>query len=98
MHHAPMRIELWLTIAVLAVGAGTHVATVAAAEVAVLSAGAVQGVLTDLAEAFQRETGHAVRLTFGTAGEVQKRVAAGEATDVVITTNVAMEQLAGQGL
>jgi molybdate transport system substrate-binding protein len=98
MHSQTTRIALWLASAVLAMGAGTHVATVTAAEVAVLSAGALQAVLSDLAGTFQQETGHAVRLSFGTAGEVQKRVAAGEATDVVIATNVAMEQLAGQGL
>src|SRR6266511_3814600 len=98
MHSKKKSIALWLAIAVLAMGVGTHVATAMAAEVAVLSGGALQSVLPDLAGAFQRETGHAVRLSFATAGEVQKRVVAGEAADVVITTNVAIEQLAGQGL
>jgi molybdate transport system substrate-binding protein len=73
-------------------------AGVQAAEVTVLSASAVKTVLTDLAGAFHRETGHTVKLTFATAGEVEKRVLAGEAVDVVVGTDASTEKLAGQGL
>jgi len=79
-------------------GTGANVAPAEAAEVRLLSANAVKSVVTDLADAFRRETGYSVRLTFGTAGEVQKRLAAGEATDVVITTDTAMEKMVGEGL
>jgi molybdate transport system substrate-binding protein len=71
---------------------------VRAAEVTVLSASAVKPVLTDLAGAFQRETGHTVNLTFLTAGEVAKRVEAGETADIVIATDAATTTLAQKGL
>jgi molybdate transport system substrate-binding protein len=74
------------------------IAGVSAAEVTVLSASAVKTVLTELAETFRRETGHTVKLTFATAGEVEKRVLAGEGTDVVVGTDASTEKLADQGL
>lgn len=73
-------------------------ATASAAEISVLSASAVKTVLTDIADTFRRETGHAVKLTFATAGEVEKRVLAGEATDVVVGTDTSTQKLASQGL
>ena len=57
-----------LLIAV-AVGAGVDHAQ--AAEVRVLSAGAVRAIVTDLAEEFRRETGHTVALAFGTVGAIR---------------------------
>ena len=42
MTYAKAHIKLWLAIAVMTLGAGMHAVTAAAAEVAVLSAGAVQ--------------------------------------------------------
>ena len=68
-----------------------------AAEVKVLSAGAVRGIVTDLAEAFRRETGHTVTLAFGTVGVVRQKLAAGEPADVVIMTDAAIEEMARQG-
>ncbi|MBI2371341.1 MAG: substrate-binding domain-containing protein, partial [Deltaproteobacteria bacterium] len=68
-----------------------------AAEVKVLSAGAVRKVVTDLAEAFRRETGHTVTLTFGTVGAVREKLRAGEPADVLIMTDAAIDELARQG-
>lgn len=78
--------------------AAAPMAAADAAEISVLSASAVKAVLPDIADAFKRETGHTVKLTFATAGEVEKRVAAGEATDVVVGTDISTEKLASQGL
>jgi len=39
-----------------------------AAEIRVLSAGAVRAIVTELAQAFAKETGHRVSLAFGTVG------------------------------
>jgi molybdate transport system substrate-binding protein len=83
--------------ALLMLGAGLPSA-VSADEIGVLSASAVKTVLTDLADGFRRESGHGVKLTFATAGEVEKRVLAGDAAHVVIGTDASTEKLAGQGL
>ena len=87
----------WLAVAVIALTSWASVSTSMAAEVSVLSASAMTSVITDLAEAFRQETGHSVTLTFATAGEVEKRVSAREATEVVITTDAAMARIAREG-
>ena len=69
-----------------------------AAELKVLSASALKPVLPELAEVFRRESGHSVTLAFATAGEVEKRLVAGEAVDLVVVTDIAAEKLIGQGL
>ena len=98
MHRETTRIGYWLAIVMIATGAATHVTMVAAAEIVVLSPNTVKSVLTDIAVAFQQETGHSVRFTFGSTGAVEKRARAGEATDIVIATYEAMEQMASQRL
>jgi len=83
-----------LLIAV-AVGAGVDHAQ--AAEVRVLSAGAVRAIVTDLAEEFRRETGHTVALAFGTVGAIRQKLTAGESADVVIMSDVAIDEMTRQG-
>jgi len=80
-------------LGVLALLAGSA----AAAEVKVLSAGAVKAVVPELADAFQRETGHTVQIAFDTVGALRKR-AATEPGDVLILTDSAIDDLAGQGI
>jgi len=58
-----------------------------------LSAGAVQKMATDLAADFERDTGHRIELNFATAGVVRERAAAGEAIDVVISSQQAVAAL-----
>ncbi len=55
-----------------------------AAEVVVLSGGAVKLAFTEAAAAWEKKTGHRVKATFAPAGEMQKRLAAGERYDLVI--------------
>jgi molybdate transport system substrate-binding protein len=81
----------------LLIGAALACHMAAAAEIQVFCPGAVRGVVTELAQEFQRASGHGVKLTYGTAGALQKRAAAGEAADVVIVTSGGMEQLIQQG-
>lgn len=69
-----------------------------AAEIKVLSAGAVKAIVTELAEAYTRETGNTVALAFGTAGVTRGKLQAGEPADVVVLTDVAIDQIAEQGL
>jgi len=69
---------------------------VEAAEIKVLSAGAVRAILTALAPAFERETGLKVAMTFGTVGVVRQKLAT-EPVDVVIMSDTALEEAIKQG-
>lgn len=68
-----------------------------AAELQVLSAGAMRSIVTELTAAFEKETGHTVKLTFGTVGVLKLKLADGAPADVVIMTQEAMQEMAGQG-
>ena len=81
--------RLGATLLAVAVLAGTGRAE--AAEIKVLSAGAVRAIVTELAQAFEKETGHKVSLAFGTVGVTRQRLAADPA-DVVIMSDVAIDE------
>ena len=68
-----------------------------AAEVAVLSAGAVEPGLRAAASAFEKQTGHSVKITFNTAPQIRKRIESGERFDVVIAPPAAMDAFAKDG-
>src|SRR5262245_49757788 len=87
MSGAARRAVWWLVIAGLVVATGPA----QAAEIHVLSAGAVRSIVTDLAQAFEKETGHKVSLAFGTVGVTRKRLATDPA-DVVIMSDVAIDE------
>ena len=57
---------------------------VQAAEVTVLSAGAVKSAFTAASDAWAKQQGHAIKATYAPAGELRKRVGAGEVTDLLI--------------
>jgi molybdate transport system substrate-binding protein len=59
-------------------------AAVQAAEIAVLSAGAIEPGLKAAAAAFEKQTGHGVKISFNTAPELKKRMESNPAFDVVI--------------
>jgi len=89
-------LAFWLASGALLLAAGIDSA--AAAEITVLSAGAMKSLVTELGEAFKQETGHTLSMTFDTAGAQSKRLAGGEPADVVVLTDVAIEQLADKKL
>jgi molybdate transport system substrate-binding protein len=62
----------------------------AAADIRVLSAGAVEAPLEAVVHAFERESGHKVTVTFGTVGALQGKLKAGDKADVVILSTVAV--------
>src|SRR4051794_5817697 len=68
-----------LALAFLATTLAAH-----GAEVTVLSAGAVKSAFTAASDAWSKQQGSAVRATFAPAGELRKRVASGEVTDLLI--------------
>ena len=85
----------WVTVAVATLLA-LATAGAQADEVRVISAGAVRAIVTEMARAYEKETGHMVTLTFGTVGIVRQKMAADPA-DVVIMTDVAVDESARQG-
>jgi len=68
-----------------------------AAEIKVLSAGAVEPGLHAFAELAKRETGHDLKIEFNTAPQIAKRVAAGEVFDILISSPAAIDQAIKDG-
>ena len=64
--------------------AGGWAAAGDAAEVRVLSAGAIQMALIAAAPMFRTESGHEIRVTYAIASELRRRVGGGEVADIVI--------------
>ncbi|MGZ5095666.1 MAG: molybdate ABC transporter substrate-binding protein [Burkholderiales bacterium] len=67
-----------LLFCILASGAAT------AGEISVLSGGAIEPGLHSAAAAFEKQTGHHVKITFNTTPQIVKRIAGGDKFDVVI--------------
>ena len=73
------------------------VSSALAAELSVLSAGAVEPGLRAAIAAYEKETGHKVQVTFNTAPQIRSRVEAGEKADVLIVPPALMDELAKGG-
>ena len=70
----------------------------AAAEVRVLSVGAVQNAVKALAADFAKESGHQVVFTIGSPAVVTQKIKAGEVFDAVIVSEPAMDALDRDGI
>lgn len=68
-----------------------------AADITVLSAGAMRSVLQELVTPFEGGTGNHVAFTFGTAGDVERRLEAGEVFDVAVATKPRLQKLEATG-
>lgn len=64
-----------------------------AAELSVLSAGAIEPGVKKAVAAFEQETGHRVRLQFNTAPQIRKRISEGEVWDVLIAPPAVLDEL-----
>ena len=85
-------------IRAVALAAGLLVAhTAMSAELKLLVAGAYKTVAQELGAAYEKRTGHKVILEEGTAGQLAKRVADGEAFDVMVVTPAVIKQLSDGG-
>jgi molybdate transport system substrate-binding protein len=73
--------------------AGLLMQQAAATELSVLSAGAIEPGVSKAIAAFQKETGQKVRLQFNTAPQIRKRIAQGEAWDVIIAPPALLDEL-----
>jgi molybdate transport system substrate-binding protein len=72
-------------------------AAVAAAEITVLSGGAVEPGLHSASAAFEKQTGHHVKITFNTTPQIVKRLAAGEKFDVIVAPPQNIEAFSKEG-
>jgi len=89
-----MRVAL-LALAVL-VSLG-QVRTGEAAEIKVLCANGMRGVIEELVPRFERATGHKLAVSFGTLGVMVDRVQKGETVDVVTLPRQGIERLVKDG-
>jgi molybdate transport system substrate-binding protein len=96
MKHPVSRSRLGRLLALLAAGCAAA-SPVQAAELKVLTAGAYKPVLLALAPGFEQRTGHQLVIANDTAGALQKRVAGGEAFDVLVLTPPGLDQLTRSG-
>ena len=70
----------------------------AAAEIRVLSVGAVQNAVRNLAGAFETESGHRIVLSVNSPAVAMQKIKAGEVHDAVIISEPAMDQLDADGV
>lgn len=73
--------------------AGPLLGQAAAAELKVLSAGAMRAVLQQLAPEFEKSSGNRLAIEYATAGGVEQKVTADEAIDVAILTKPRVDKL-----
>jgi molybdate transport system substrate-binding protein len=87
-----MRTIVAAAFALAALCTGVH-----AAEIRVLSAGAVEPGLQAFAQWVKAETGHDLTIQFNTAPQIAKRLAAGEVYDILISPSAAISQAIKDG-
>src|SRR3954463_3199037 len=71
--------------------------SVSAAEVKVLSAGAVEPGVHAFADQIKRDGGHDLKIQFNTAPQIAKRLAAGDVYDILISPPAAIDQAIKDG-
>ena len=71
--------------------------SVSAAEIKVLSAGAIEPGMRPAVAAFEKGSGHQIKLMFNTAPQLRKRIADGEAWDVVLAPPAAIDEFSRAG-
>jgi molybdate transport system substrate-binding protein len=85
------------SLAVLGLVASLLGQATTAAEITVLSAGAVEPGLKPASLAFEKGTGHTVKIAFAPAPQIRTRIAGGETWDVVIAPPAVLDELAKLG-
>jgi molybdate transport system substrate-binding protein len=86
-----------VTAAALAIGSIAFAAPAAAADVKVLSAGAMKEVVLAVVPEFEKQTGHKVSFANDTVGALRRRIEGGEGFDVTVLTPAAIDDLAKKG-
>src|ERR1043165_1632063 len=86
-----------MTRALIACVFGLVCASAQAADVKILTTGAMKAVVLELVPHFEKETGHKAVVDNDTAGGVSRRIEAGEAFDVVVNTPSGLSALETKG-
>lgn len=81
-----------LALALVFGGLGAH-----AAELRVISAGAVRGVLKGMIEDYARQSGHTFNFTIGSTGQLREVIASGQPADLLIAAAAVMDELEKTG-
>ena len=66
-------------------------------DLSVISGGAIEPGMKAAAEAFEKMTGHTISVTFNTAPQIRKRIAAGDSFDVVVAPPAVIAEFAKAG-
>lgn len=69
-----------------------------AADITLISGGAVEPGLRPAVAAFEKQTGHKVQITFNTAPQIQKRIESGDKFDVVLAPPTVIDGFVKAGL
>jgi len=72
-------------------------APASAAEINVVAAGAVRGIIGGMIDDYSRQSGSKFHLTVGPTGQLRKTIASGEPVDLVIVSAPLMAELEGSG-
>jgi molybdate transport system substrate-binding protein len=89
-----MRRTATIFTATLAMIMSTHAQ---AAEIRVLTSGAIKAALADIKPLFEEASGHKLVVSSDTSGRIAKRIGDGEETDLLIVTSGGIDELAKQG-
>src|SRR6187455_1142080 len=73
-------------------------AALVAAELSVMSAGAMEAAIAPLAVQFQQVSGHTVTVEYGTAPQLAARLTHEHPADVIIAPAVVLDQAVAEGL
>jgi molybdate transport system substrate-binding protein len=77
--------------------ASTLFSAALAAEVKILCASGMREVISELQPQLERSTGQRVVVSFGEAGDLSKRIQAGENPDLVVLPRIVLDQVLAQG-
>src|ERR1700740_2268082 len=80
----------------VALTTSVFVAEASGAELKVLSAGAMRAALQELAPTFEAASGNKLKIEYSTAGDIEKKVAAGDEIDVAILTKPRFDKLVSE--
>jgi molybdate transport system substrate-binding protein len=90
----------WLIVAVTllaAFSAWLGTAPAAAADLKVISAGAVRGLIAEIIDDYSRQTGQKFDFTIGTTGQLRNIIASGQHADLIIVSTPLMGELEKTG-
>jgi molybdate transport system substrate-binding protein len=77
-------VKKFAALSLLSLGIVSASSSAASVELIIFSAGAVKPALSVLAPQYEARTGHRLQITYATAGDLRRKLAAGERADIVI--------------